>query len=167
MTSLIFLTSAEMLSGVASSSDILAGEAIAAQVAATTLARYRTDGMGQAGGNPTLWKELQHAAVARGLSMPWKSMELPARPGMLPLFGNVKQFLITTTQRDSLRPPPPPAIGSAEFCFGDCFTGNFIPVTRGCIGSGSIAPKLCNPPHFAGFDLTHFFNLRQGGFKFS
>ena len=106
---------AKMLSGVASSSDILAGEAIAAQVAATTLARYRTDGMGQAGGNPTLWKELQDAAVARGLSMPWKSMELPARPGMLPLFGNVKQFLITTTQRDSLRPPPPPAIGSAEF----------------------------------------------------
>lgn len=106
---------AKLVSGLASPSDIQAGEAIAAQIAATTLARYRTDGMGQAGGNPTIWQELEAAAVSRGITMPWKSMELPARPGMLPLFGNVKQFLITTTQRDSLRPPPPPALNSEEF----------------------------------------------------
>lgn len=106
---------AKLVSGLASPSDIQAGEAIAAQIAATTLARYRTDGMGQAGGNPTIWKELEAAAVSRGITMPWKSMELPARPGMLPLFGNVKQFLITTAQRDSLRPPPPPALNSEEF----------------------------------------------------
>jgi hypothetical protein len=106
---------AKLVSGLASSSDIRAGEAIAAQIAATTLARYRTDGMGQAGGNPTVWKELEAAAIGRGITMPWKSLELPARPGMLPLFGNVKQFLITTAQRDSLRPPPPPALNSEEF----------------------------------------------------
>lgn len=106
---------AKLVSGLASPSDIAAGESIAAQVAAKVLARYRTDGMGQSGGNPTVWKELEDAAVARGLTMPWKSLELPARPGMLPLFGNVKQFLISTQQRDSLRPPPPPAIGSEEF----------------------------------------------------
>ncbi|MCF1716448.1 phosphatase PAP2 family protein [Flavihumibacter sp. RY-1] len=106
---------AKLVSGLASPSDIRAGEAIAAQIAATTLARYRTDGMGQAGGNPTVWKELEAAAIGRGITMPWKSLEFPARPGMLPLFGNVKQFLITTAQRDSLRPPPPPALNSEEF----------------------------------------------------
>lgn len=106
---------AKLVSGLASPSDIQAGEAIAAQIAANTLARYRSDGMGQAGGNPTIWKELEAAAVSRGITMPWKSLELPARPGMLPLFGNVKQFLITTAQRDSLRPPPPPALNSEEF----------------------------------------------------
>lgn len=106
---------AKMVSGVAAPSDIAAGEQIANQVVEKVLARYRTDGMGQAGGNPALWAEAKQAAVDRGLTMPWESLEKPARPGMLTFFGNVKQFLITTSQRDSLRPPPPPAIGSAEF----------------------------------------------------
>lgn len=106
---------AKQVSGLASPSDIAAGEQIANQVVEKVLARYRTDGMGQSGGNPEVWAQLEQAAVERGLTMPWKSMELPARPGMLPLFGNVRQFLITTAQRDSLRPPAPPAIGSAEF----------------------------------------------------
>lgn len=106
---------AKQLSGVASPSDIAAGEQIANQVAERVLARYRTDGMGQAAGNPNLWDELKQDAMARGLTLPWESMETPARPMMLAMFGNVKQFLITTAQRDSLRPEPPPAIGSPEF----------------------------------------------------
>ncbi|ULQ56199.1 phosphatase PAP2 family protein [Flavihumibacter rivuli] len=106
---------AKILSGVASPSDVAAGEAIANAVADKVLARYRTDGMGQAVGNPTLWAQLEVDAVAHGTSTPWKSMETPARPPMLPFFGNVKQWLISTAQRDSLRPPPPPAIGSPEY----------------------------------------------------
>lgn len=106
---------AKLLSGIASPSDIAAGEAIANAVADKVLARFRTDGMGQAAGNPTLWAQLSETAVARGISIPWKSMEIPARPPMLAFFGNVKMWTLTTAQRDSLRPPPPPAIGSPAF----------------------------------------------------
>lgn len=106
---------AKMLSGAATASDIAAGEVIANYVVEKTLVRYRADGMGQAVGNPTLWAQLETNAVARGISVPWKSLETPARPAMLPYFGNVKLWNISSSQRDSLRPPPPPAIGSAEF----------------------------------------------------
>jgi hypothetical protein len=106
---------AKLLSGIASPSDIAAGEAIANAVADKVLARLRTDGMGQAGGNATLWARLSTDAIARGISTPWISMEIPARPPMLPFFGNVKMWTLTTAQRDSLRPPPPPAIGSPAF----------------------------------------------------
>ena len=106
---------AKILSGVATPSDVEAGEMIANYVAEKTLARYRADGMGQAAGNPTLWAQLESAAVGRGLTAAWKSMETPTRPAMLPLFGNVKLWNISSSQRDSLRPPPPPPIGSAEF----------------------------------------------------
>lgn len=106
---------AKMLSGVASASDIAAGETIANYVVEKTLARYRADGMGQAAGNPTLWAQLESAAVGRGISVPWKSLELPARPAMLPFFGNVRLWNLTSSQRDSLRPPAPPAVGSPEF----------------------------------------------------
>jgi membrane-associated phospholipid phosphatase len=71
--------------------------------------------MGQAVGNPTLWAQLEGAAGSHGTSIPWKSLETPARPPMLPFFGNVKLWNISAFQRDSLRPAAPPAIGSAEF----------------------------------------------------
>lgn len=106
---------AKLLSGIASPSDIAAGESIANAVADKILARFRTDGTGQAGGNATLWAQLSTDAITHGTSIPWKSMEIPARPPMLPFFGNVKMWTLTTAQRDSLRPPPPPAIGSPAF----------------------------------------------------
>jgi hypothetical protein len=106
---------AKLVSGIASPSDISAGEAIANAVADKVLARFRTDGMGQAGGNPELWKKLSTDALARGISDPWQSTEAPGRPPMLPFFGNVKMWTLNTAQRDSLRPPPPPAIGSPAF----------------------------------------------------
>jgi len=106
---------AKQLSGVASATDIAAGEIIANFVVEKTLARFRTDGMGVAGGNPTIWAQLEGAAAGHGTSVPWKSLESPVRPPMLPLFGNVKLWNISTAQRDSLRPGPAPSIGSAEF----------------------------------------------------
>jgi hypothetical protein len=106
---------AKMLSGVCTQSDIAAGEIIANAVADKFLARSKTDGMGAAVGNPTLWKALEDNAVANGLATPWKSLETPARPMMLPFFGNVKLWNFSSAQRDSLRPGPPPALGSAEF----------------------------------------------------
>lgn len=106
---------AKILSGVASASDIAAGEAIANAVAEKALARLRTDGMGTAGGNATIWAQLEANASARGNTMPWKSMETPKRPMMLALFGNVKLWQMSTFQRDSLRPEAPPYPGSEKF----------------------------------------------------
>ncbi|HSF45441.1 MAG TPA: vanadium-dependent haloperoxidase [Chitinophagaceae bacterium] len=106
---------AKMLSGAASATDIAAGEQIANAVAEKALARLRTDGMGAAGGNPTVWAQIEQDAVARGNKTPWKSMETPARPMMLPVFGNVKLWQISPSQRDSLRPEAPPAVGSEKF----------------------------------------------------
>jgi membrane-associated phospholipid phosphatase len=106
---------AKKLSGTASSSDISAAEAIANYVADRVIARSLTDGMGSAVGNPTLWAQLETGAVANGTSVPWKSLEAPPRPPMLPFFGNVKMWNLSSFQRDSLRPGPPPAIGSAAF----------------------------------------------------
>ncbi len=106
---------AKLLSGAASATDIAAGDAIANYVATKALARTKTDGMSLAAGNPTLWAELESKAVARGATTPWKSLEIPVRPAMLPLFGNVKMWNISSEQRDSLRPPPPPPVGSVQF----------------------------------------------------
>jgi hypothetical protein len=71
--------------------------------------------MSKAVGNPTIWAAMEANAVSNGLTNPWKSLETPARPMMLSLFGNVKMWNISTSQRDSLRPEAPPALGSAEF----------------------------------------------------
>jgi PAP2 superfamily len=106
---------AKMLSGAATASDIAAGEQIANAVAEKALARLRTDGMGAAVGNPNVWAQIEQDAVNRGNTTPWKSMETPARPMMLPVFGNVKLWQISPTQRDSLRPEAPPAVGSQKF----------------------------------------------------
>jgi len=106
---------AKLLSGVASPTDIEAGERIADAVADRAIARLRTDGMGLAVGNPNVWAQIEQDAVGRGNSTPWKSLETPARPMMLPLFGNVKLWNLSTSQRDSLRPEAPHAVGSPEF----------------------------------------------------
>jgi membrane-associated phospholipid phosphatase len=105
----------KMISGVAAPSDIAAGEIIANYVADKALARLRTDGMGNAVGNANLWSQLEQAAIARGTTTPWQSLETPARPPMLPFFGNVRLWNFTSVQRDSMRPGPPPAIGSPDY----------------------------------------------------
>jgi hypothetical protein len=66
----------KMLSGVASQTDIAAGEVIANYVADKLIARSKTDGMGTAGGNPTLWpswKVMRNCMAHRDLEEPGKS----------------------------------------------------------------------------------------------
>jgi membrane-associated phospholipid phosphatase len=93
-------------------SDLDAGAAIGRAVAQKVLAHARADGMRTAGGAD--WKAMEAACVARG-EMPWKSMDSPARPPMLPGFGTIKTWNFGAAEVEALRPPPPPRTDSPEF----------------------------------------------------
>ena len=104
---------AALWSGKATASDIAAGLALGKSVATVFLARASTDGMSTAGGSPALWKSLADAATARG-EIAWVSQETPARPPMLPLFGQVRSWMMTAAQVVAERPAPPPSTSSPE-----------------------------------------------------
>jgi hypothetical protein len=69
--------------------------------------------MRTAGGSPALWQALADAARARG-EIPWRSMETPPRPPMLPLFGSVRTWMMTTDDIVRERPGPPPSTSSEQ-----------------------------------------------------
>lgn len=104
---------AALLSGKATASDIAAGLALGRAVAAVFTARAGADGMRTAGGSPAFWASLAAAATARG-ETPWVSLEVPARPPMLPAFGQVRTWLLTPAELVSERPPAPPSTSSSE-----------------------------------------------------
>jgi hypothetical protein len=104
---------AALLSGKAAASDIAAGLALGKAVAPVFAARAAADGMRTAGGTPAQWQALANAATARG-EIPWKSLETPPRPPMLPLFGQVRAWMMTPTDILSERPPAPPSTSSAQ-----------------------------------------------------
>jgi len=103
-----------IISGANVRSDIDAGISLGRKIAAKFISRASTDGAGAAIGNQDLWTLLETQCVARG-EMPWKSLELPIRPPMLPLFGKVKSFFMTPAMVVASRPVPPPSTNSAEF----------------------------------------------------
>ncbi len=98
-------------SGANVKSDIVAGDSLGRWVARKIIQQAKTDGMGTAGGNSTIWKQLEADCKARG-ETPWLSLETPARPPMLCLFGNVKPLLFNTSLMSSLRAIPPPSVNS-------------------------------------------------------
>ncbi len=104
---------AALLSGRASASDIAAGLALGQAVAAVFKSRAATDGMKAAAGNAALWQALADAAKARG-EIPWISQDGPPRPPMLPLFGQVKAWMMTPSNIITERPGPPPSTSSAQ-----------------------------------------------------
>lgn len=104
---------AAVWSGKATASDIAAGLALGKAVAAVFLARASTDGMRQANGSPGQWKVLADSAVARG-EIAWVSQESPARPPMLPFFGQVKTWMMTPAELAASRPAPPPSTSSEQ-----------------------------------------------------
>jgi hypothetical protein len=104
---------AALLGGRASSSDIAAGLALGRAVAAVLVARAGGDGMRTAGGTPAQWQALASAAEARG-EVAWKSLEAPARPPMLPNFGQVQAWMMTRTDIVNERPPAPPSTSSEQ-----------------------------------------------------
>lgn len=103
---------AALLSGKATASDIAAGVALGRAIAPVFTARAASDGMGAAGGSPAATQALAAAAAARG-EIPWKSMETPPRPPMLPAFGNVRAWMMTPANIVNERPGPPPSTSSA------------------------------------------------------
>ena len=104
---------AALWSGKATASDIAAGLALGKAVATAFLARAANDGMRTAGGSPTLWQSLTDSAIAHG-EIPWVSQESPARPPMLPNFGLVRAWMMTSAEVVAERPPPPPSTSSAQ-----------------------------------------------------
>ena len=104
---------AALWSGKATASDIAAGLALGKSVAAVFLARAAGDGMRTAGGSPALWKALADSATARG-EIAWQSREIPARPPMLPLFGQVRAWNMTAANIVAERPGPPPSTNSQQ-----------------------------------------------------
>jgi hypothetical protein len=104
---------AAIMSGAAARSDITAGETLGRQVAELFITRARGDNAGKAVGTQTDWTNFVTVTEAQGLT-PWYSLETPQRPPMLPLFYKVKPFLFDSATVVSLRPGPPPAVGSDE-----------------------------------------------------
>jgi len=104
---------ASLMSGAATRADITAGEALGRQVAELFIARARGDNAGKAVGTPTDWTNFVTVTSGQGLT-PWNSLETPQRPPMLPLFYKVKPFLFDSATVVSLRPGPPPAVGSDQ-----------------------------------------------------
>ena len=102
---------AAMLAGRATSSDLAAGLALGQAVATAFVARAEADGMRTAGGSPAIWAAMAASATARG-EIAWKSAETPPRPPMLPLFGNVRAWMMTPTDIVRERPAPPPSTSS-------------------------------------------------------
>ena len=94
---------AALLSGRASSSDITAGLALGQAVATAFAARAGSDGMRTAGGSAAIWEALADAATARG-ETPWRSMESPRRPPMLPVFGRVSAWMMSPSDIVNERP---------------------------------------------------------------
>ena len=104
---------AALWSGKATASDLAAGLALGKSVATVFLARAAGDGMRTAGGSPVLWKALADSATARG-EIAWVSRDIPARPPMLPLFGQVRAWNMTPADIVAERPAPPPSTSSQQ-----------------------------------------------------
>jgi hypothetical protein len=104
---------ARLLTGANVRSDIEAGETLGKTVARKFITRARADRAGAAIGTPTIWKKFETDAIAKG-EVPWYSLETPARPPMLPLFGKVRSLLLDSLTLVSLRPGPPPSTSSPK-----------------------------------------------------
>ncbi len=75
--------------GASVTSDLKAGEELAAAVAARVIARARTDRFSAARDPNSTW---QTAFASAPYDVKWTSLEIPARAPMLPLRGNVKTW---------------------------------------------------------------------------
>jgi hypothetical protein len=104
----------KLWAGAAVQSDITASDALGKAIAAKVLTRAKTDNMKNAIGTQADWDNLAKKITDLG-ETPWKSLETPARPPMLPFFGGVKTWLFDAATLVSIRPPAPFKVGTPEF----------------------------------------------------
>lgn len=96
-------------------SDLSAGDSLGRIVAQYVINEWaKKDKMGQAN-NQAAYPNLKADANTRGITQLWNSLDIPARPPMLPFFGNVKTWNFDDATKIALRPPAPPQPGSPEF----------------------------------------------------
>lgn len=95
-------------------SDLDAGEALGVAVATQIINYAKTDRMGMAN-NQAGFANQRADATARGITVQWTSRDVPARPPMLPTFGNVKTWNLDQPTLISLRPQAPPQPGTPDF----------------------------------------------------
>jgi hypothetical protein len=95
-------------------SDLEAGEALGQEVAARIIAYAKTDGMSGANKQADLHL-LVEDAEARGITNQWKSLDIPYRAPMLPFYGRVKTWNLTSAEMLAIRPEAPPQPGTPDF----------------------------------------------------
>ncbi len=95
-------------------SDIDAGDSLGAAVARKIIAYAKTDKMGAANNQPG-YPDLKADATSRGITQLWTSLDLPARPPMLPFYGRVKTWNFDEATKIAIRPAAPPVVTSDEF----------------------------------------------------
>lgn len=99
-------------------SDLDAGDALGTAMGKKVMGRAKTDGMGGANkpnADGSLQTIIQAAQALDPTMPPWVSLDLPARPPLLPAFGKVKTWNMNATDLVTVRPAQPPAIGSEAF----------------------------------------------------
>lgn len=103
-----------IMAGANTRSDMDAGETLGRLVATKVIARAASDNMSRAVGTPAQWALLESQTAATA-EIPWKSLDVPSRPPMLPFFGKVKPFLFDSLTTIALRPVAPPSTNSIKF----------------------------------------------------
>ena len=99
--------------GANTQSDLDAGKVIGTSVADIAINRLKGDRMKNAA-DPNKTYLTYFNINETTVPTPWKSLEIPERAGMLPLYGLVKTCYDSTSVY-ATQPPPPPAVGSSEF----------------------------------------------------
>lgn len=103
-----------ILAGANTRTDMDAGETLGRLVATKVIARAAGDNMSRAVGTQAQWDLLASQTASTG-EIPWKSLDVPSRPPMLPFFGKVKPFLFDSLTTIAIRPLAPPSTNSTKF----------------------------------------------------
>ena len=102
------------LSGESTSFAIKAGKSMGQKVAERLIEFAKTDGMAKAN-DQSVFTGQQAKATLLGISPLWKSQEIPARPPMLPNYGQVRTWHLSKDDIPALRPVLPPKYGEQQF----------------------------------------------------
>ena len=96
-------------------SDLSAGDSLGRAIALHVINEWaKKDRMGMAN-NQAGFQAQRDSATARGFTTQWHSLDIPARPPMLPGYGNVKTWNFDDATKAEIRPATPPQPGSKEF----------------------------------------------------